>query len=166
MEVISLTTLFTFLCWLMVPDWLRWPIFASYRYWALLCISLCVWSMKHVWRPELVSINNFSNIKEERINKLSSLRLGLILHFLLEKNEKKNIIIYFSVCFFLSIVSITMEYSVCIIGVLSQIIIYIGILNINTSPYIKTITGSLVLELLKHWYKERISWRILLKFIH
>ena len=42
----------------------------------------------------------------------------------------------------------------CIIGVLSQIIIYIGILNINTSPYIKTITGSLVLDHLKHWYEE------------
>ena len=43
-------------------------------------------------RPELVSINNFSNIKEERINKLSSLWLGLILHFLLKRfpwNEKK-----------------------------------------------------------------------------
>ena len=35
--------------------------------------------------PELVSINNFSNFKEKRINKLSSLRLGLILHFLLKR---------------------------------------------------------------------------------
>ena len=107
----------------------------------------------------LVSINNFSNIKEERINKLSSLKLGLILHFLLKRspwNEKKNKI------YFLSSYSITVwctlynECLVCvyILGVLSQIIIYIGILNINTSPYIKTITASLVLQLLKHWYKE------------
>ena len=52
-------------------------------------------------------------------------------------------------------------YSVYVyIGVLSQIIIYIGILNINTSPYIKTITGSLVLELLTahlHTYKLTMS---------
>ena len=88
------------------------PLFACYGHEALL---QCVWSMKHVWRPELVSINNFSNIKEERINKLGSLKLGLILHFLLEIfpwNKKKQIITFHTIdSLVLSLVSIMVMYT-------------------------------------------------------
>ena len=115
-------------------------------------------------RPELVSINNFSNIKEERINKLSSLWLGLILHFLLKRfpwNKKKwNILFIRTFCFHHTVSEMCTMYtmSVYILYRCSITNNYLhwnsGILNINTSPYIKTITRSLVLELLKHWYKE------------
>ena len=46
------------------------------------------------------------------------------------------------------------------IGVLSQIIIYIGILSINPSPYIKTITRSLFLQRSFKTLISRIPWKV------